>query len=106
MRLARRAGDLRLLTITGPGGSQVTALYRRARSAPAALTDGVFWVPLGSAQAPSWCSSRPRRRSRPPRGWRSTWGAALLLLLDNFEHVLEAAGGVDELLAHARGCSC
>ena len=66
--------DVRLLTLTGPGGTGKTRLAaagsRRARSS--ATRGGVWWVPLAPLRDPSWCWRRRRRRSAPRTAWPST----------------------------------
>ena len=93
----------RVVTVTGAGGSGKTRL---ALQAAAELVDdfpgGVHWVPLAGLADPQLVLP----------GVAQTLGATddlqthladreTLLLLDNFEHVLEAAAQLAELLAHA-----
>ena len=85
--------EIRLLTLTGPGGSGKTRLaLQSAGSAADAYPDGAWGSRLPR--------SRKQTRSCPPR--RASLGGGgpleelvgerrLLLLLDNFEHVVEAA---------------
>ena len=92
---------VRLLTLTGPGGTGKTRLgLQAAAEAADRFPGGVFWVPLASLRDP--------RLVLPTAG--QAVGAnddiaehirdrALLLLLDNFEHVMDAADDLAELLA-------
>ncbi len=109
----RRALDeTRLLTLTGLGGTGKTRLgLRAAAEAAPAFPDGVFFVPLAaitdaSLLAPSVLSAI---------GWSHTTAdpalalreylrsRRMLLMLDNFEQVLEAGPQVSEWLREAAG---
>jgi predicted ATPase len=92
--------DVRLLTLTGPGGSGKTRLALQAAGAAAdAFPQGVWWVALASV---------PEAGEVQPAAARALGGGApldaligdrrLLLLLDNFEHVIDAASDVATLL--------
>jgi predicted ATPase len=97
--LLRRPG-VRLVTLTGPGGSRKTRLSLQAAAAAADAYDrGVWWVPLASLVDPALVETTASRAL----GSKDTLSAAvgdkrLLLVLDNFEHLLEAAGAVDETI--------
>jgi predicted ATPase/class 3 adenylate cyclase len=93
--------DTRLLTLSGPGGTGKTRLgLQAAAEASDRYPDGVFWVPL----APLHDSNLVLETAAQALG--AVDGLAehiadrtLLLLLDNFEHVVAAAEGLAELLA-------
>ena len=104
-----RGADVRLLTLTGPGGTGKTRLgLEAANHLLAEFSDGVFFVPLSSINAPELVLSAIAQ----PLEIKQSGGAPLLdavkeqlrgmralLLLDNFEQVLAAAPLVAELLA-------
>ncbi|HEY7019437.1 MAG TPA: adenylate/guanylate cyclase domain-containing protein [Gaiellaceae bacterium] len=96
--------ETRLLTLSGPGGSGKTRLALQAAGLAAeAYPDGTWWVPLASVQDPDEVL---------PAASRALGGAGpldqlvgdrrLLLLLDNFEHVVDAAPEVSRLLSECR----
>jgi predicted ATPase/class 3 adenylate cyclase len=92
--------DVRLLTLTGPGGTGKTRLaLQAAGEAVEAFPDGVFWVglaPLRNADLVLLEVAQVLQAKRELHG--EIADKRLLLLLDNFEHVLEAAGLLAELL--------
>ncbi len=99
-----------MLTLTGPGGvGKTTLALEAARLHAPTLRHGVCFVPLAAvddaarvpvallealtlpaSQAPPLAQLREHLRSRD-----------MLLVLDNFEHLLDAAPVLAELLAHA-----
>jgi predicted ATPase/class 3 adenylate cyclase len=103
--------DTRLLTLTGPGGTGKTrmALEVAARSLPR-YADGAFFVdlsPIGDAAlVPSAVATA---LGAQPKGDESLLDAAtrhladkeLLLVVDNFEHVVEEAGALGAILRAA-----
>ena len=95
----------RLLTVTGPGGTGKTRLALQvAAELVGALRDGVFWVPLASVPDPELITSELARAV----GARDDLagflhGKELLILLDNFEHLLDAAPAVRALLTASSG---
>jgi predicted ATPase len=92
--------DARLLTLTGAGGSGKTRLALHAAGQVAdAYPDGVWWVPLAPLADPADVGPAAARAlggggSLPDL----VDGRRLLLLLDNFEHVVEAAPDVAAVL--------
>ncbi len=101
----------RLVTLTGPGGIGKTSLALRLAAQMAALyADGVFFVDLAPLTDPTQVAAAIARvldiaeqTAQPPADLlrRILAPQALLLLLDNFEHVLGAAPLVADLLAAA-----
>ncbi len=64
------------------------------------LRDGVFWVPLGGVSDPELVPPEVAQTIGAPDDLAGFLrGKELLLLLDNFEHLLDAAPGVVRLLA-------
>jgi len=106
----RLLAEGRLLTLTGPGGTGKTRLSLQiAADATDRFPDGVYYVPLGQitladlvlptiAQAMGIVDpgSSPLDRLVDQIG-----GKCILLVLDNFEQVIDAASRVNELLARA-----
>jgi predicted ATPase/class 3 adenylate cyclase/DNA-binding CsgD family transcriptional regulator len=103
--------DVRLLTLTGPGGTGKTRLgLQVAAELLDSFADGVFFVPLASLNDPSLVAATIAQTlglrevgGRPLRELLKDYlkSKHLLLLLDNFEHVTDAAPFVAELLAVA-----
>jgi predicted ATPase/class 3 adenylate cyclase len=93
--------DVRLLTLTGPGGTGKTRLALQAvAEAYDRYPDGVFWVPL----APLREAPRVLEQAAQTLGASQALAAhvadkRLLLLFDNFEHLVDAAPDVAALLA-------
>src|SRR5690242_17098728 len=90
----------RLLTLTGPGGTGKTRLALQAAGLAAeAYPDGVWWVPLAPLRDPQLVLSTAAQALGAKNGVADHIGdKAMLLLLDNFEQVVEAAPSVSELL--------
>jgi len=95
--------DVRLLTLTGPGGTGKTRLGLQAAAAAAErYPDGVFWVPLAPLRDPELVPDTAAQALGAKDGLAEHIAdKSLLLLFDNFEHVVEAAENLSALLA---GC--
>jgi hypothetical protein len=97
--------EVRVLTLTGPGGSGKTRLALQAAGALADdYPDGVFWVPLAPLRDPALVLPQVAQALGAKRDLGQHIGdRRLLLLLDNLEHVLAAAADVGELVASCPG---
>ena len=106
--------NVRLVTFTGPGGTGKSALAQQvAESAGRFFPAGVFFIPLASITDPSLVASTVAQtlgiREIPGRSLeeslkeaiRQGAQAPMLLVLDNFEHVVAAASLVSDLLSVA-----
>jgi predicted ATPase len=93
--------DVRLLTLTGPGGSGKTRLALQAAASVAdSHPGGVFWVPLAPLRDPALVLETAGQAVGARNGLAEHIGqTATLLLFDNFEHVIEAADDLAGLLA-------
>ena len=108
------ADDVRLVTLTGPGGTGKTRLaVESAGSLEHAFPDGLFFVDLSSLSDPALVGSRIAHalgvEERVAGGAdvldalrEHIRGQRLLLVLDNFEQVLPAAPVVAEVLTFGR----
>jgi predicted ATPase/DNA-binding NarL/FixJ family response regulator len=99
----------RLLTLLGPGGMGKTRLALEAAGC-VTYPDGVYFVPLQAVSAPEYIVMATADAVGIPlfqggEPWQQVQNAlrdkCLLLVMDNFEHLLEGAGLVSELLAAA-----
>jgi predicted ATPase/class 3 adenylate cyclase len=97
----------RLLTLTGPGGTGKTRLsLQLAADVTERFHDGVFFVPLGTIDEPALVLPTIAQALGVPDPGGGTLehltdqlaGKQLLLVLDNFEQVIEAAPQVGEVL--------
>ena len=95
----------RLLTVTGPGGTGKTRLALQvAAELVGTLRDGVFWVPLAGLSDPELVPSEVAQAIGAPDDLAGFLrGRELLILLDNFEHLLDAAPAVSAALASSGG---
>ena len=98
----------RLITLTGPGGAGKTRLVLElARAISAAGSAHVVFVSLASIRDPSFVASAIAEalglsdiaaRDLPKRARAACHDRATLLVVDNFEHVLDAAPLIADLL--------
>jgi predicted ATPase/DNA-binding SARP family transcriptional activator len=93
--------DVRLLTLTGAGGTGKTRLAVRAAGKLASeYADGVCWVPLASQRDPTLVLEQARQALGARGDLAQHIGPRrVLLLFDNFEQVLEAGTDVAALRA-------
>jgi predicted ATPase/DNA-binding SARP family transcriptional activator len=105
--LVELAGSHRLITLTGPGGTGKTrlalALAAELADRPA---DGVWWVPLAMVTearlVPAAIAGALGDVEDLPTYLHER---AVLLVLDNFEQVIDAARAIGEMLSRAPRCS-
>ena len=105
----------RLLTLTGPGGTGKTRLSLEVASrAMPSYPDGVFFVELASIRDPELVlTTIAQSLGLPDRGGRKALERltdhigerAMLLVLDNFEQVADAAPAVRDLIGAAPNVS-
>ena len=103
----------RLVTLTGPGGTGKTRLSIEAAAGMAdAFPDGTYFVGLDAVRDPALVASQiagslglVEGGSRPARDLVADWleRKSVLVILDNFEQVVEAAPLVADLLRVAPG---
>jgi len=95
-----RRDDVRLVTMSGAGGSGKTRL---ALEVAAAVSDhyehGVWWVPLSAVSKADDVMPAVGRSLGGGSAAEAIGNRHLLLLLDNFEHVMAAAPDLATLLA-------
>jgi predicted ATPase/DNA-binding XRE family transcriptional regulator len=107
-----RQDGVRLVTLTGPGGVGKTRLALQiVAEVGADVSDGVAFVPLASVQDPALVAStiahalgivEAGSESPVSRLADAIRDRRLLLILDNLEHLLDAATLVSELLIRCR----
>ena len=109
----QRLGRCRLLTLTGPGGSGKTRLcIELAAGVAGDYPDGMYFIRLAPVTDPRLVPASiaqsvglpdPSGRPLVEHLAHHLRNRTLLLVLDNFEHLLSAASVVTELLAGTRG---
>lgn len=92
--------EVRLLTLTGPGGTGKTRLaLQAAGSAADAYPAGVWWVSLSPLRDSDLVLATASQALGASGALTEHIGSKrMLILFDNFEHVIDAASGVGELL--------
>lgn len=97
---ARLQNGARLLTLTGPGGMGKTRLAIESASELVSQNrNGVFWVPLASLTDPALVMAEVAQTLGAKGSVAEHVGASeMLLLLDNFEQVVDAAAELGGLL--------
>lgn len=105
----------RLITLTGPGGIGKTRLALQVASASLhAFRDGTYFVSLGSIQSPDAILSTIAHTlsfsydiatSLDPKSQLLDYlrHRTILLVMDSFEHLIQSAGMLSEMLEHAAG---
>jgi predicted ATPase len=100
--------DVRLLTLTGAGGTGKTRLAVEAASRVAhEYEHGLWWVPLSAVNDPDLVLATAAGVVGAKHDLTAhIRDRRLLLLFDNFEHVVEAAPGVSALLGECPNLRC
>jgi non-specific serine/threonine protein kinase len=105
-----RKDDVRMVTLTGPGGTGKTRLSLAiGAELMREMDDGVWWVSLGAIRDPRLVASELAAVFDVHEGGvplldgvkHAIGGKSLLLILDNFEQVLDAAPLIGEILSAA-----
>lgn len=93
-------GRVRLLTLTGPGGTGKTRLALQVAAELAGrYPHGIWWVPLAQLRDPRLVLETARQKLGATDDLaRHIGGRSMLLLFDNFEQVVEAADDIAALL--------
>jgi predicted ATPase/class 3 adenylate cyclase len=92
--------ESRLVTLTGPGGTGKTRLALQSAAALADVhPDGVWWVPLATLRDPELVLDTAAQAVGAKEDLAAHVGdQRMLVLLDNFEQLVEAAPRLPELL--------
>jgi predicted ATPase/class 3 adenylate cyclase len=93
--------DVRLLTLTGPGGTGKTRLGLQAAGGLAdRYPQGVWWVALAPLRDPKLVSATAAHALGATDGLADHIGdGSMLVLFDNFEQVIDAAAELADVLA-------
>jgi len=94
-------GGPRLVTLTGPAGTGKTRLALQvAAEASDRYADGVYWVPLAALRNPSLVLEAAAQSLGTTGGLAERIGdRRLLLVFDNFEHLMDAVDDLSGLIA-------
>jgi predicted ATPase/class 3 adenylate cyclase len=105
--LVELAGSHRIVTLTGTGGTGKTRLaLALAAELADGYADGVRWVSLASVSDPSLVFAEIASALGSGEDLATYLsGRSLLLLLDNFEQVIDAAREIGELMRAAGRCA-
>ena len=113
VEIKQRLAETRLLTLTGPGGTGKTRLaIKAAEAAVCDFDDGCFLVALARISSVEHIVQTIAEALKFPIATHEDPGQQLLrylrkrqllLVLDNFEHLLDGAGFVNEILQTAPG---
>lgn len=105
--------NCRLITLVGPGGSGKSRLAREAQLRnQAAFSDGTHFVDLAAVESPAFLASSILRELRAPIGHgkqelpqliTALRSKNMLIVLDNFEQLLDAAPQLIAILKGAAG---
>jgi predicted ATPase/DNA-binding CsgD family transcriptional regulator len=108
--------DIRLLTLIGPGGVGKTRLALRVTEELAeTFPDGIWFVPLAAFRDPALVLSAVAQALDVRDAGHGCLlegiaqfllGKKSLLILDNFEHIVESAPHVSELLSFCSNLTC
>lgn len=112
-----RGRETRLLTLTGAGGAGKTRLsLEAARAAAGAFPGGIFFIPLADLHDPALLADaigdamrleRPAQVGALQRVADALGAAPTLLVLDNFEHLIEPGASVlSDLLQRVPTLTC
>ena len=98
----------RLVTLTGPGGSGKTRLSLQvATQLRADFPDGTWWVPLQAVRDPALVEPAIKASLGADGDLATAIGTRrVLLVLDNFEQVIDAATFVGALLSRTPNATC